>query len=278
MAGDLATAHPDLVPQPLFWLLRRSIRADQEALADAAASTIHGDGRLAYAETLVGWAKSWQGTDQGALASAALALWERPSLLESRVRTLIDPDLIITPKISRRGKLAAVGLGLIGALALSLFTVRPTTVTAQVMKAPSTDRSVPGPGHSRTDEKAERFEYAGLVLGPDGKPIAGAQVHLAYFRYLGKSALHHRATTGTDGRFRFAVTKKDFSETDNDTPWTTAIVVAQREGLGLGWADAGDGDKKKINPLDLTIRLARRPADLGPDRGSSRQANRRCHH
>ena len=81
-----------LFAQPLFWWLRRTIRADQEVLADAAASALHGDGRLAYAETLVGWARSSHRPQPGALASAALALWERPSMLHRRVRLLLDRD------------------------------------------------------------------------------------------------------------------------------------------------------------------------------------------
>ena len=57
-----------LFAQPLFWWLRRKIRADQEVLADAAAATMYGDKRLAYAETLVGWARSWRRQHPGALA------------------------------------------------------------------------------------------------------------------------------------------------------------------------------------------------------------------
>jgi beta-lactamase regulating signal transducer with metallopeptidase domain/protocatechuate 3,4-dioxygenase beta subunit len=248
--------------QPLFWLLRRTIRADQEALADAAASTLHGDGRLAYAETLVGWARSANGVRPGALASAALALWERPSLLTRRVSVLLDPDIHIEPTLSRRWRLGATCLGLIGALALSLFSVRPIAATAQVMKAQSIEKNAPSAAQSKGNEMSERFEYAGRVLDPDGKPVVGAMLHLTYFGYRGKCPPPVRATSDPEGRFHFEVTEQDFSDADYDKPWTTAIVVAsQKEELGLGWADAGEradvnaSDEKKIDRLNLTLRL-----------------------
>jgi beta-lactamase regulating signal transducer with metallopeptidase domain len=109
-----------LYAQPLFWWLRRTIRADQEALADAAASTLHGDGRLAYAETLVGWARSSHRSHPGALASAALALWERPSMLQARVRLLLDRDYRVEEAAPRYWKLAAACLGTLAALMLSM--------------------------------------------------------------------------------------------------------------------------------------------------------------
>jgi beta-lactamase regulating signal transducer with metallopeptidase domain len=249
--------------QPLFWLLRRTIRADQEALADAAASTLHGDGRLAYAETLVGWARSSNGVRPGALASAALALWERPSLLKRRVSVLLDPDIHIEPTLSRRWRLAATFLGLIGALALSLFTVRPIAATAQVMKAQSMEKNASNAAQSKGNEMSERFEYAGHVLDPDGTPVAGVKLHLAYFGYQGKCPPPVRATSDREGRFHFEVTKQDFSDTDIDNPWTTAIVVASKEELGLGWAyaaewaDPNESEKKTIDRLNLTLRLVR---------------------
>jgi beta-lactamase regulating signal transducer with metallopeptidase domain len=242
--------------QPLFWLLKRTIRADQEALADARAATLHGDGRLEYAQTLVAWARSANGIRPGAMAAAALALWERPSMLKRRVTLLLDPNLRVAQSISRRWRATAIGLGLLLALALSLFTVRPVPASAQVMKAGAASTKPTVRAESKSDKTAQVLEYAGRVLGPDGQPVAGAGLHLAYFRYLGKVRPPTRATSDADGRFRFTMTKQDFTNTDSDSPWTTATVVATRDGFGLGWADAAVDDKKSIDPLKLTIRLA----------------------
>ena len=243
--------------QPLFWLLRRTIRADQEALADAAASTLHGDERLAYAETLVGWARSANGVRPGALASAALALWERPSLLRRRVSVLLDPDIHIEPTLSRRWRLTATCLGLIVALALSLFTVRPIAATTQIMKAQPMEKNTPVGARSKGDEMSERFEYAGRVLDPDGKPVAGAKLHLACFEYQRKGPPPVRATSDDQGRFHFVVTKQDFPDTDDDEPWKGASVIASVEGFGLAWASPSGSEDKPVDPLKLTLRLVR---------------------
>ena len=245
-----------LFAQPLFWCLRRLVRADQEALADASASTQHVDGRIAYAATLVGWARSAHRQQPGALASAALALWERPSMLHRRVRLLLDPDCRVEPNASGRWKLGAACLGLLGTLLLSTVTLRPGLATAQEMKAPSNQ------GHSREvaslalEAPGDSLEYAGRVLGPDGKPFAGARLHLAYFRKDRKPQARVRATSDAQGRFRFVVAKADFES--RDEPWKYAQVVASADGFGPGWASTSNEDAEgpKPNTLDLTIRLA----------------------
>ena len=237
-----------LFAQPLFWWLRRAIAADQEALADAAASTLHGDGRLAYAETLVGWARSSVGRRPGALATAALALWQRPSLLERRVRVLLDPEFRVEPAVSRRWRLATVSLGLVGALALSFLTVRPIAATAQVMKAPTNQNSVPSPASRKNEATPHQFEYAGHVIDSNGKPVPGAKLHLAYFRMRGENPPPVLATSDAQGRFRFNATKSDFLDTDYENPWTTAILVARsdepRYGLGRCRRERPEEDRR----------------------------------
>ncbi|HEX3447765.1 MAG TPA: M56 family metallopeptidase, partial [Isosphaeraceae bacterium] len=258
-----------LFAHPLFWWLRRTIRADQEVLADAAAATVHGDGRLAYAETLVGWARSCHRPHPGALASAALALWERPSMLHRRVRLLLDRDYRVEQAAPRRWKLAAACTGLLATLLLSMVTLRPSAATAQEMKEAKQVTRNQAADASRTATSAgDRFEYAGRVLDPDGKPFAGAKLHLAYFGYTGQTSPAIRAMSDSGGHFRIAVRKEDFVDTTQERPWATARVVATAEGFGLGWADAGEwadvhaSEAKKIDPLNLTVRLARDDAPI----------------
>jgi beta-lactamase regulating signal transducer with metallopeptidase domain len=247
-----------LYAQPLFWWLRRTIRADQEALADAAASTLHGDGRLAYAETLVGWARSSHRSHPGALASAALALWERPSMLQARVRLLLDRDYRVEEAAPRYWKLAAACLGTLAALMLSMVTLRPSTATAQEMKAQPKDTRAAGKAAPNSATADERFEYAGRVVDPDGKPFAGAKLHLAHFRYGSDSPARIRATSDSDGRFRFIVEKGDF-EADHEEPWHSAQVVARAVGFGPGWANTFKDSETNVmpDPRNLTIALAR---------------------
>jgi beta-lactamase regulating signal transducer with metallopeptidase domain len=251
-----------LYAQPLFWWLRFSIRADQEVLADAAASTLDGDGRLAYAETLVGWARSSHRQQPGALASAALALWERPSTLHRRVRLLLDREFHVEKAAPRRWTMAAICLGMLAAFLLSMFTLRPSTAMAkeikeatQVTQNHSTDAS------RAATPSGDRFEYAGRVLDPDGKPLAGAKLHLAHFRYTGQVPPAVRATSDSGGRFRIELPQQELVD------WTTK-VVATADGFGLGWADAGQwadsnaSEPKKIDTSSLTIRLVRDDAPI----------------
>jgi beta-lactamase regulating signal transducer with metallopeptidase domain len=244
-----------LFAQPFFWWLRHMIRADQEALADAAAAALHGDGRVSYAETLVGWARLSHRPHPGALASAALALWERPSMLQRRVRLLLDRDHRVEPTTSRRWKLATAYLGLLATLPLSMITLRPTAI-AQEMKMPGAAKNEAGAASQQPAVTGDHFEYAGRVLDPKGKPIAGANLHLAYFGYNGQAPPAIRATTDADGHFRFVVRKQDFADTRDDAPWSTVQLVAAAEGFGLGWADASREEDGKVDPQNLTIRLA----------------------
>ncbi|MFI5456242.1 MAG: M56 family metallopeptidase [Isosphaerales bacterium] len=247
-----------LFAQPLLWWLRRIIRADQEALADAVAAALNGDGRVAYAETLVDWARSSLGPKPGALASAALALWERPTLLHRRVRLLLDRDFRVEPIVSRRWRLGAACLGLFGALAISLVTTRPLAVAAQDVKVQTGVNRPPSSATPKASETSGRFEYTGRVLDPDGKPFVGAKLHLAHFGYRGESQPRVRATSDAEGRFRFTVAKGDF-EADHEEPWYSAQVVATADGFGPGWANTfkDNGTDVKPDPRNLTIGLAR---------------------
>ncbi len=102
----------------------------------------------------------------------------------------------------------------------------------------------------------ERFEYAGLVLDPEGKPVAGANLHLTYYGDR-EQATPIRATSDVQGRFRFTVTKRDFNDTDAKEPWTWSKVVASAPGFGPGWAAPVNENGKRVGPHELSIRLAR---------------------
>ncbi|WP_435008578.1 M56 family metallopeptidase [Tundrisphaera lichenicola] len=107
---------PILFAHPLYFWLRRRIREDQEALADASAAGI--DGRIAYAEALLGWARSGEGRLANRFVPS-LGLWGQSSL-GSRVALLLDRDFQVEPTSPRRWRLGAgvvavvlvVGLGL----------------------------------------------------------------------------------------------------------------------------------------------------------------------
>ena len=245
-----------LFAQPLFWLLRHMIQADQEALADASASALHGDGRVAYAETLIGWARSTRRPQPGALASAAVALWERQSLLRRRVRLLLDFDHPIEPTTSRRWRFVTASVGLVMALLLSTITLRPAAATAQQTKGTPPMKPLANDDSRKPPPTADRFEYAGRVLDPDGKPVAGARLHLAYFGYSGNAPPAVRATSDAEGRFRIAVSQADFVDSSSESPWMSTKIVATADGFGLGWADTVREENRNADPHDLTVRLS----------------------
>jgi hypothetical protein len=251
-----------LFAQPLFWWLRRTIRADQEALADATASALQGDGHLAYAAALVAWARSAHRRHTGVLASAALALWERPSMLHRRVGLLLDRNYHVEPTTSRRWKLVTACVGLLAAVMLSMVTVRPSAATAQEMKIPPGTKTAVSSAAAKDTDTGDRFQYAGRVLDPNGKPFAGAKLHLAYFGYQPQAQPAIRATSDNEGRFQIDVQRKDFVDSTYETPWKSAQVVATATGFGLGWADASPDEHSNTDPRNLTIRLVQSDAPI----------------
>ena len=111
-----------LWPHPLFLLLRRQVRLDQESLADATASEL--TTRADYAEQLVALARQSQHVRVPRLA-ASVGLWESASQLRRRVSLLLDDKLTILRSCSRRWRIgSAIGLLTIAA-GLSLITLTP---------------------------------------------------------------------------------------------------------------------------------------------------------
>ncbi|HEY3965640.1 MAG TPA: M56 family metallopeptidase [Planctomycetaceae bacterium] len=106
--------------QPLFWLLRRRIRIDQELLADAAAA---GKEPVAYAEALLAWAKSTPGRPRGEVL-AVLSFWNNPCHLPRRIEMLLDTTHRIVPRASRlwRGTALTALFALTSALSLITFS------------------------------------------------------------------------------------------------------------------------------------------------------------
>jgi beta-lactamase regulating signal transducer with metallopeptidase domain len=127
---------PLLAVHPLFWWLRRSVRLDQELLADAAAA---GSEPAEYAEALLQWAKDAKPARHGL---AALALWEHPSTLSRRVAMLLDPRRPISDRISRWHWAAAAGAILPAIVVLSALSLGP--VEAQEPAAANELRATSG--------------------------------------------------------------------------------------------------------------------------------------
>jgi hypothetical protein len=112
-----------LFPHPFYWMIRRSIRNGQEALADAVAAQSR---ETDYAEGLVEWVRQVAKPRQ-ILAANAAGIWEGPLDLSRRISLLLNENFTVQTRLPRRWRLGvAVCVGTV-ALGLSLFTVRPAS-------------------------------------------------------------------------------------------------------------------------------------------------------
>jgi RNA polymerase sigma factor (sigma-70 family) len=95
-------------------------------------------------------------------------------------------------------------------------------------------------------EDRDSITYGGRVLGPDGRPVAGAKLYLTiwwgyhYEPFTGPDS----ATTDRDGRFAFTAPKAKYQG-------QASLVSAAAPNLGVGWVGLDAGDKR----TDLTLKL-----------------------
>jgi RNA polymerase sigma-70 factor (ECF subfamily) len=196
---------------PLFWLIKRRLRLDQEALADAAAADL--TSRHEYAEQLVAWARDL--SHQPALQlSSAVGLWEGPSQLSQRIAILLNDQLQIFRTTSRRLRLSATTLALIAAAVLSLVTLQPASRadeknTNAALKT-TTEKLLNEPSAAPQRPAADRIErlkpntITGRAVDENKQPVAGAEVFLFRLNRIDASRkLVAQKTTGADGRFEF---------------------------------------------------------------------------
>ncbi len=87
------------------------------------------------------------------------------------------------------------------------------------------------------DKGKDAVAYAGCVLGPDGKPIAGARVYFQ-FATLQEEPIPVRATTDAQGRFAFTLTRKDIplsADARQADPRKMGHVIVKAEGFTFAW-------------------------------------------
>jgi protocatechuate 3,4-dioxygenase beta subunit len=137
-----------------------------------------------------------------------------------------------------------------GLVACAAALAQRVTAAGETAKPPAAPGAQPPAAEVKRPaaDGKDSVAYGGRVLGPDGRPVAGAKVYMTTARgYLKRPAPSPEyATTGADGRFRFTVPKGEFG--DHST-----VVTATAPNCGPGWVEVKAGGKKD----DLTLRLVK---------------------
>ncbi len=196
---------------------------------------------LSAALTVVSLAEGASAALAGATLRAAAALAAGKALagaVSDKVVALVEGGF---------GSLSAVKIK--AAVAVLLLLGAVVAAGAYSHAAPPAEPAKPAA--KPTAEDKDVVTRAGVVLGPDGKPFAGAKVYLLLPARKPRGDV--RATSGADGTFRFAVPRAEREELSNVAPAVDALaaVVARAEGYGLGRARREDGGE------ELTLRLTR---------------------
>jgi beta-lactamase regulating signal transducer with metallopeptidase domain len=233
-----------LFANPLYWLLWRRIRSDQEMLADHAAC--NHCGRHAYAETLVHWARELR--QRESRLGWTIGIWERPSQLSRRIAMLLDEKIQFQRSCSRRLRSVTIGAAVVVVGGLSPFTLNPPAraLAVPVVRADRIEKSAKAP---MADATQVLVHIEGICTDAKRKPIANATVRL----------------------FRIDDSEKDFLRPGGRMKWVKTAMddPAEKKEMPLTF-QAGYGDPAKQRMLQETrtdadgrFHFSELPADEG---------------
>jgi RNA polymerase sigma factor (sigma-70 family) len=148
---------------------------------------------------------------------------------------------------------AAGLLGVAAALIVAVWTMEPAKPVAagQPDPPPVVKKDEP---KSKPLVQAERVEVKGRVLGPDGKPVAGAKLHI--LDGAGRRAAPQESVNA-DGSFQFKLDPPPIS-------FHGRYLVATADGFGCGWSlvSAVQTDHEHVLRLPEDVPIAGRVIDL----------------
>jgi RNA polymerase sigma factor (sigma-70 family) len=143
--------------------------------------------------------------------------------------------------------LAVAGLGM---AALRGVRAEPPAPARQTSASEEAKKDRPKPAVTEAEKNpGEKVTVHGRVLGPDGKPFAGAQLYLSDSGRE-RTKFPVRTTSGADGRFEFTFAKTELDRTYSDNP--TGQVLAAAKGYGFDVAAVDPSSKN-----ELTLRLVK---------------------
>lgn len=150
---------PLLWAQPVYHWLSRSIRNDQELLADASAAAQSSP--VAYAAMLLHWARRIAAEKRSLEVSGALGGWNRPSRLADRITKLLHPNQPLELRCSRAWRCGSIVALSVIPILLSTATVRPAAPSSMTLRrlsasTPSRLAASIGPRESAAQSAASR--------------------------------------------------------------------------------------------------------------------------
>jgi beta-lactamase regulating signal transducer with metallopeptidase domain len=228
--------------QPLLWVLARRLEATAEEVCDDHVLR-HGADRAGYARRLLALAEQ----ALPPLASAGIGLVSLQSMLAGRVTRILDSRRPLSIHAGRPvlaatlllGSAATAGAGMLGAVPAEQDAPTAAPFAAVEDKAESASGEA-GPS------------VRGRVVGPDGAPLAGAEVSLY------PNPERHAAVTAVDGGFRIS-TGVILDEKPDDMPGL--LAVAKKDGFGWAYAYAR-GQENLTLKLPPLVPIAGRIVDL----------------
>jgi RNA polymerase sigma factor (sigma-70 family) len=152
-----------------------------------------------------------------------------------------------------------VGLGAVGVGAAGHAPAPRAEADVRVEAVPEAPPAPPAPAAApaKDDPLPEKFTYKGRAVGPDGKPVKGAQVFLHVISPT-PAPLVSRAKTDADGKFSFDVKRSEFdfrSYEASPMPWRYGYIIASAPDLGVTWWGLAPGKdvELKFNADDAPI-------------------------
>jgi len=149
-----------------------------------------------------------------------------------------------------------LGVGALTAIAVSAVLMFSLGAGLKRTEQPGGDDSALALTQTAIDP-ADQFVFIGRVVDPDGKPFAGAQVHLVSSDQEPASnrlrpKILQASASGADGRFRFEFRKSSIENPPwHERPWEWVSVTAVAAGYGPVWTQA----RKEVSGEEFTLRL-----------------------
>lgn len=270
--------------QPLLWALGRRIEATAEDVCDDYVVRFGGD-RTEYAHQLADIA------ERRLVPSMVLGvgMMSLRSMLGRRVARIMDGSRALSTRVGNLlivvvflgGFAATMTAGLIGlASRPTLAENKPAKKSERVDQPkiaekddlPAQDAKetrLAANNASTTESKSDAGEkkinyYEGQVVDPDGKPVAGAKLHLVNFDYdpLGQLPVEWKPIAETDaqGKFRFS---QNVDDTEDPTPFKWGgMLCAASEGYGFAMAAAAVCDTDKQVVQSIREKIAKLPREF----------------